>query len=604
MLEWGTPTSPRPGRGAARCGSKEMICFLASTSSFSLAGASSGLTQIAVVGLCLAAWIFHAALLERRRKRTRLANLRAGWGRAGDGRDLGTARTYDSALSRAGEHPKGVDTATWRDLNGDAVFAQVDRCATFAGRARLYHRLRTPHGRSAADLSDFDRAVTAFAEHTAMREQVQLVLGEDGRWPAAIVEVLFGEIAPAPALRIAFPLLGIATAISLLLVSVSIPARIAFFGLAATSLLIRLTYARRTLASIDGFRAADELLATASRVLAVDLPALGPESQGLRAAMERLGGLRKMTSWLVLDSLRTSELSAVFVTYLNALFLLDVTAFAFGAAFVRANQGAIREVFNRLGDLDAALSVASFRAGSGRFTRPVIDSAKDSLLITGAVHPLLRDPVPNSLHLGAAGLLVTGANMSGKSTLVRTVAVNALLAQTIFTVLASAYEGPPLYIRTLMAASDDIERNKSYYLAELEGARALLEPCPPGIRGLIVVDELFRGTNTGDRIAAGSALLRALHDAGHFVMASTHDLELVELLRDHFRSCHLAEELRDGQVVFHYELRDGTSRNRNAIALLAKCGFPPEVVANAIRAADAVDRSRSHVTTSDDEPLP
>jgi DNA mismatch repair ATPase MutS len=186
-------------------------------------------------------------------------------------------------------------------------------------------------------------------------------------------------------------------------------------------------------------------------------------------------------------------------------------------------------------------------------------------------------------------MLITGPNMSGKSTFVKTVAINAVLAQTVYTTLARRYRAPLLRVRTLMNAVDDVQRGRSYYYAEVEGAKRLLAPSEPGTQTLVLVDELFRGTNTSERIGAGKAVLSALRVMGHHVLASTHDRELGALLHDDFEPYHFGERVVDGELVFPFVLCAGPSTTRNAIALLRHAGFPEEVVAEATRVTEQLE---------------
>ncbi|HEX3343153.1 MAG TPA: hypothetical protein VHS09_01220, partial [Polyangiaceae bacterium] len=249
-------------------------------------------------------------------------------------------------------------------------------------------------------------------------------------------------------------------------------------------------------------------------------------------------------------------------------------------------------------DLDAALAVASFRAGAGAHGKPELDPGATALCLDGAVHPLLDDAVPNSVHLEGRGMLITGPNMSGKSTFVKTVAINAVLAQTVYTTFARRYRAPLVRVRTLMNAVDDVQRGRSYYYAEVEGAKGLLAPSEPGTQTLVVVDELFRGTNTSERIGACKAVLAALRRMGHHVLASTHDRELVALLRDDFEPYHFGERVIEGELVFPFELCAGPSTTRNAIALLRHADFPEEVVAEAVRVTEELEGGTSGTTAA------
>jgi DNA mismatch repair ATPase MutS len=133
-----------------------------------------------------------------------------------------------------------------------------------------------------------------------------------------------------------------------------------------------------------------------------------------------------------------------------------------------------------------------------------------------------------------------------------------------------------------MHVEDDVSRGASHFLVEAETSRdMLLESMPAGITRLCIIDELFRGTNTADRVAAAAALLRALHRRGAVVVAATHDAELVTLLGRDYCPHFFQESITAGKLEFDYLLREGPVAPRNALAVLALVGFPPDVIAEA-----------------------
>ena len=163
------------------------------------------------------------------------------------------------------------------------------------------------------------------------------------------------------------------------------------------------------------------------------------------------------------------------------------------------------------GDVDAAISVASYRAGRDDWTTPERVGAEAASEMTDLRHPLVDDAVPNSMRLRPGrGLLITGSNMSGKSTFLRTVGVNAVLAQTIHTCLARHYRAPIFRVRSCIGRADDLVAGKSYYIAEVEALLDLVRASDDTRPHLFLLDELFRGTNSVERIAAGQAVLQQL----------------------------------------------------------------------------------------------
>lgn len=198
------------------------------------------------------------------------------------------------------------------------------------------------------------------------------------------------------------------------------------------------------------------------------------------------------------------------------------------------------------------------------------------------VHPLIEGCTTNTLTLDGTGLLLTGSNMSGKTTFIRTVMLNALLGETLCTCFAERFTAPYMRLHSSIRISDDITEGTSYYLQEVLTVKRLLEDADRPAACLFVLDELFKGTNTTERIAAGKAVLARLNRGPHIVLAATHDIELAELLRgDGYELHHFREEVADGRLVFDYCLHTGPLTTRNAIRILELYDYPPELIAEA-----------------------
>ena len=290
---------------------------------------------------------------------------------------------------------------------------------------------------------------------------------------------------------------------------------------------------------------------------------------------------------------------ALLFEYLNLVLWLDGNALFFGARELRARSSELLRVIAAVGEVDAALSVASYRAGTAGWTRPVFNPS-GPVRLDDVRHPMLPDAVPNSIGLlPPNGVVITGSNMSGKSTFLRTVGVTAILAQTINTCLARRYEAPSFVVRSCIGMADDPATGKSYYLVEVESVVALLKAARGGVAHLMLFDELFRGTNAVERIAAAEAVLadlvaaRGPEPARHVVIAATHDQELVDLLQGHYAAHHFTDSIDSQGLTFDYKLHPGPATTRNAIALLGQRGAPAEVVAHALeRARRLLDAAR------------
>ncbi|MCP4247105.1 MAG: hypothetical protein GY778_08650 [bacterium] len=246
---------------------------------------------------------------------------------------------------------------------------------------------------------------------------------------------------------------------------------------------------------------------------------------------------------------------------------------------------------NALADLEALNSLACLA-----YEQPVrcYPTPAEGLkyAITGGRHPLLPPDrvVANDVELGDAGRmwLITGSNMSGKSTFLRMAGVNCLLAQAGTVAVAEAMTWTPVRLITDLQVRDSLAGDESYFLAEVRHLRRMILPeaSPAPLLGLI--DEPFRGTNSADQGAASAALVEHLLESEHLFLIATHEQKLTELADGaSARNRHFQENLREDGLVFDYLLRDGPARTRNALRILEREGYPPSVVTRARRWLEA-----------------
>jgi len=158
-----------------------------------------------------------------------------------------------------------------------------------------------------------------------------------------------------------------------------------------------------------------------------------------------------------------------------------------------------------------------------------------------------------------------------------------LLAQTIYTTCTKEYKAPILKIQTSIRTTDDLGDNKSYFQAEALSILDIINQSSSGepVKSLIIIDEIFRGTNTIERIAAAKSVLNYLTENKNFVYVSTHDLELAELLDNDYAVYSFEETVNDTRLVFDYKMKTGVLKNKNGIAILETIGYPESVVEDA-----------------------
>lgn len=249
----------------------------------------------------------------------------------------------------------------------------------------------------------------------------------------------------------------------------------------------------------------------------------------------------------------------------------------------QAKHGAnVRNWFESIGELEAIASVASLVHDNPQWKFPRVTTDTPSFSATQLGHPLLARPVRNDVQIGPRGnfLLVTGSNMSGKSTLLRSVGLNAVLAQAGASVLAEQLALPPVSLATSMRIQDSLEDGISFFMAELKRLKDVVDHAE-SLAGdertqLFLLDEILQGTNSAERHIAVAKVVRRLTESGALGAISTHDLELAgnSELSANCETVHFKESFTDdGQMTFDYQMRDGVATTTNALKLLELVGI-------------------------------
>ncbi len=258
--------------------------------------------------------------------------------------------------------------------------------------------------------------------------------------------------------------------------------------------------------------------------------------------------------------------------------MLDMIALTRLSAFITQNKQEVQALYRLVGEMDAAIALASLRLSLPIHCAPSFHQER-SVLATDLVHPLIKDPVPNSVSW-TRNALVTGSNASGKSTFIKALALSAICGQSLGICFADAFAMPRAQVMSSMAVKDQVLSGESYFIVEIKSLRRILKAIHEKRLVLCFIDEILRGTNTVERIASSASLLRYLRSQPALCMAATHDIELTQLLPD-YQQFHFREEMTNTGMTFPYRLMTGPSTTRNAIRLLATMGYPEDIIAAA-----------------------
>jgi DNA mismatch repair ATPase MutS len=254
-------------------------------------------------------------------------------------------------------------------------------------------------------------------------------------------------------------------------------------------------------------------------------------------------------------------------------------------AWRRHNGRHIGAWIQALGDLEAlgALATHAFDHPDRPFAKIDEPTRVPRFLATSIAHPLLASCVPNDIQLGgvepargARLMLLSGSNMSGKSTLMRTVGVNAVLALAGAPVRATTLTLSPVALGATLRIQDSLAAGTSRFYAEVTRLRQLVDLARGPIPLLFLIDEILAGTNSHDRRIGATAVLTGLVKLGAIGIASTHDLALTEVvaaLPDQALNYHFQDIMEDAGLTFDYRLKPGIVQHSNALALMRAVGL-------------------------------
>jgi hypothetical protein len=511
------------------------------------------------------------------RDRRRLVDLRETWGQEiSRPRNMDAISLYHTSVA-AGRST--VDDRTWQDLGMDDLFARIDRNAGTPGQQMLYHQMRTYEADDRI-LAERARQQAVLKDDPVLREKCQVLLSRlgasGGEWLGSMLLNPFPANPRFAPLLYLCSFLGAACILGIAFIHLLfLPALAMMF----INIAITANYGRQIRPYFTGFSQIVTMLGVSEELAAIPNPHALPQLDTLRRSRPLAARLRNRLGWLVMDRTRLSDLSQLAVDYINMFFLFDIVVYLRSNTALRQHKDELVGLWEAVGSLDASIAVASYLQGVPGLIRPTL-GADRGLEVKGICHPLLATPVGNSLNLDGRSALIAGPNMAGKTAFIRTVGINVILAQTLNLCVAEKAVLPRAVVRSAIRREDNLEAGQSYFFAEIQQILEFIRTEEAGPCCLFLIDEIFRGTNTVERVAASTAVLHHLGQR-QLVLATTHDVELQQLLADTFDMYHFSDQVVDGRYRFDYHIHPGPAQSRNAIKLLEISGYPASIVREA-----------------------
>lgn len=477
-----------------------------------------------------------------------------------------------------------LDDISWNDLDMDEIYRQMNYCHCSAGDEYLYYLLRNlKFDDNEAD--KFEKTLSYFGAHPKERAGIQLILHRISYTGKYSIWQYLGDLnklGKRSSFKIYLSYLFLFLSFILCFYKIHYGLILAFFILLFN--LIRYFKEKDDISIfLSSFAYILRILYEIKNLKAFSDTEYRDEIHQLLNVADKFRKFQ-CCSFLLMSSGRSSGNPLdIIMDYLRMFLHLDILKFNLMYNELDKYRDEIEILITLIGKIDAELSILEYRAYLGNYCIPKFVSQKYEA--RNLYHPLIEHPVSNDLVLSRS-ILVTGSNASGKSTFLKTVAINTIFAQSIHTVCGDSYEADFYRVYTSLSLKDNLFKGDSYYMAEIKAIKRMLDAAEnKGFPTLVFVDEVLRGTNTVERIAASSQILKEIAMYPGFCLAATHDIELTEILNNIYENVHFEEEMREGDIHFPYRLLKGKSTTRNAISLLSMLGYDQTLVEEATKSA-------------------
>ncbi|VYU56165.1 DNA mismatch repair protein MutS [Clostridium tertium] len=474
-----------------------------------------------------------------------------------------------------------IDDQTADDLNLDEVLKEISICSSTPGEQMLYYILRTP--KIAKDyLEKRNEIINLLNDDPSLRGHIQQILSNLGRQRKGEIFNLFNTDAVVNKGKVLlYNILAISSAIALvcflLFGANQIPT---FFFIFAIYMFISMRSAAEIEYELSSLQYLGNFIRAAKDLSKIDNPILNDYVSAIKEKVAPLSKIDSKTKFIYSQS----ELD-IFIETINALFLTRIRSYYSVINIIKENRQNLIELYSLVGTMEAYISVASFRDRIPNYCLPEFINNNDKTLIVENInHPLLEDGVPNSISLTNQGVILTGSNMSGKSTFMRTIAINILMSQTIYTSYCDKYKASFFRVMSSLSLSDNILSGASYYLEECKSVLRILNSLEEEVPAFCIIDEIFKGTNPIERIAASKEILKYIMARNAISIVATHDLELAENCNEKYLRYYFCEDIDEEEgLVFDYKLKEGICNTGNALKLLSYLGYPEDILSNSLK---------------------
>lgn len=523
------------------------------------------------------------SFVVRMRKDKLKANIIKAFGRAPKDKNynLDSIRAYHNYNGAYADINRHIDDITWNDLDMDKIYKSINVCHTSIGEEYLYEVLHQPEFDEEILLKR-EKFISYLKDNPSVRLQLQINLAKLGKYNFnELSSCIYNTKSKMMKNPWIYKMLSYVPFLCgfMMLINPTIGGIMLLFSVMINGFVYYINKLKldKELSVIQYF---SSMLWSINKICKIKDKGFHAFLFSLKAEFKIFMFLRGRTSRMFQKG--ASEM-AFFADFFKMIFLSDITKYNKIMDTINNESEAFHRLYKAVGELDMAVCILSYRESLELYCAP--DFTDDiSIEFDDIYHPLIAEPVLNSGNI-KNNSLVTGPNASGKSTFIKALAVNGILAQTIYTCNASKFVLRFSLVMTSMAVRDDLSEGDSYFIAEIKSLKRIVDkietvPCT------CYIDEILRGTNTIERIAASASILKYLCEKDCLCMAASHDIELTEIMKDLYDNYHFSETVTDSGVNFDFCLKKGVTKTSNAIRLLDYMGFDKSIVDDANKRAE------------------
>ena len=473
-----------------------------------------------------------------------------------------------------------ISDKTHEDLDLIELFKFIDRTTSQIGQQYLYFKIRTIG--TLEELSKFNKLTNLFLTNQTTRINSQLHLSKLSNFSSYNFEELInGYQIKTPKIIWLIKLLSITSILSLIIGYFTPFAYLVMPFIFITNLVFHYRNKPNIEYYIDGVFELSKALKVAKKLSKEkEIKLLYTDFSFIK----KIEKIKSKTNFIRFEKSLGNEYAVLWwliIEQVKIVFNLEYLIFYSFINSILKEKESIEKLYVFIGEIDCAISTASVISGKLQTCTPKFNTKKE-ITSHQLTHPLINHCIPNNVILNNNSMLLTGSNMSGKTTFIRTLSINSLLAQTLNFCFAKNYSAPFFKLYSSIRITDDILNNKSYYLEEVLSIKKLIdvsickEPC------LFILDEIFKGTNTIERISGGKSILSYLNKGNNIVFVATHDIELCTLLyKKNYELYHFSESIKNDKLFFDHKLKEGKLTTRNAIKILELYNYPIEIIKDA-----------------------